>query len=276
MSGIGFVIPNADFSNSPLGTVTIEFTNAEKAAKITEDYAEAIGTSAYNSAINSMVKDLLDYNLWEKTYALWPILGNNLNAMKVNIKNVTVPMQLMTNASAGINCINFADTISVGTPVIETDIKLEFAQAQQRSVVYRAISTNKPTRLNSIIIVKRTTSASPDRTFSSRFQSSLALTANSLSARIAYTQDGNNANIYKDGSIVNSVSATWSASLADMNTLFGGTGNPTSGEEGTTIPASDELFNGNLYYCLFGHYTNEELIVVDNIMAAFENAVGKV
>ena len=51
MSGIALVIPNADFSGSPLGKVTFKKTVAE----MVNEYATKIGTEAYNTPLASML-----------------------------------------------------------------------------------------------------------------------------------------------------------------------------------------------------------------------------
>ena len=57
--GIAIIIPNADFSNSPLGKVTVVETPEEKAEKIVSAYASNVGVTAYNNSLKSMVKSLI-------------------------------------------------------------------------------------------------------------------------------------------------------------------------------------------------------------------------
>lgn len=84
MSGIAFIVPNADFSNSPLGTVTVQKTAEEKAAEVVATYTTEIGDSTYSSELTQMVADLIRIGAWENL-DIYPMLGDSLADMKVNL-----------------------------------------------------------------------------------------------------------------------------------------------------------------------------------------------
>lgn len=84
MSGIAFIVPDADFSNSPLGTVTVQKTAEEKAAEVVTAYTTEIGDSTYSSELTKMVADLIRIGAWENL-DIYPMLGDSLAKMKVNL-----------------------------------------------------------------------------------------------------------------------------------------------------------------------------------------------
>lgn len=84
MNGIAIIIPNADFSGSPLGKVTKVKTASERAEEIVTLYSNAIGISSYNAELIEMVTSLINAGAWEGL-DIYPILGSNLNTQLVNL-----------------------------------------------------------------------------------------------------------------------------------------------------------------------------------------------
>ena len=280
MKGLGFIIPNADFSNSPLGKVNFYKSNEEIAREIVDEYNVSIGTVAFDTALYNMVLSMLNEELWDKTKTLFPILGSNLTSKGVNLKNSSAPMQLLANASIGENSITFVNTISVGTPTAETTFS--FNEENQRSILMKAVATRTTNaKTTSSLTSGVSTSNNSDyegMAFYFAFQSSMRLNSKKTSEtlhRYAYTQDTNTAYLHVDGVEDGTFSGTWNTAVTyTPNTMFGTT-NGDGGTAGETITDSASLINGSLYYYCLGNFTNDELQVMDGILSTFVEAVGK-
>ena len=114
--GIAIIIPNADFSNSPLGKVTVVETPEEKAEKIVSAYASNVGVTTYNNSLKSMVKSLIELDVFDKL-DIYPMIGDSLEKKCVNLNpNGFQGVDLLVggNASNGNNCITFLNTVSCG------------------------------------------------------------------------------------------------------------------------------------------------------------------
>lgn len=121
MRGIGLILPNADFSGSPLGQISIAKSVDDLAYDVVVAYAESIGTSQYNSSLQTLVVDLMNNGLWDKVTAIYPMLGTSLSAKKVNLKSPnSFDLALGQNASVISNGLSFVDTISVSDVAMET------------------------------------------------------------------------------------------------------------------------------------------------------------
>lgn len=115
MKGIGLILPNADFSGSPLGQVTIAENSETVAMEIAVAYGNAIGTPQYNTQVALLVKNLIDANLWDKVDAVYPMLGTTLTAKGINLKNPQYFNLLFgENASVADNGVSFVDTVDIG------------------------------------------------------------------------------------------------------------------------------------------------------------------
>lgn len=80
MSGIALIIPNADYSDSPLGKVTFKKTVAE----MVNEYATKIGTDEYNTHLSSMLFALADLGVINDI-DVYPMLGDSFSKLKVNL-----------------------------------------------------------------------------------------------------------------------------------------------------------------------------------------------
>lgn len=109
MSGIANVIPGADFSNSPLGQVSIIKTHDEMAEDVVNAYATAIGDTTYNDQLKIMVKNLMDLEAWDGL-DIYPMLGSSLAHKKVNLN----PEKGLnkSNLILGSNATNTTDGIA--------------------------------------------------------------------------------------------------------------------------------------------------------------------
>ena len=114
MKGIGLILPNADFSSSPLGQVTIAKSLETVAMEVAVAYGNAIDTPQYNTQVASLVKNLMRANLWDKVDAVYPILGTTLSAKSINLKNPQYFNLLFgENASVANNGVSFVDTVDI-------------------------------------------------------------------------------------------------------------------------------------------------------------------
>jgi hypothetical protein len=102
MAGIANVIPTADFSNSPLGRVTIVQTPAERAAEIVSDYTTAIGDSTYSTELLTMVTSLITLGAWDNL-DIYPMLGNTVEKLSKNLNAdngfIKAPIALKENSA---------------------------------------------------------------------------------------------------------------------------------------------------------------------------------
>lgn len=80
MSGIALIIPGADFSNSPLGTVNFKKSIKDKV----DQYAQSIGSEDYNVALTAMLRSLQEIGL-EESLDIYPILGDTLAKAQINL-----------------------------------------------------------------------------------------------------------------------------------------------------------------------------------------------
>ena len=80
MAGIAFVIPNSDFSESPLGQVTFK----KNVNDLVSAYAENIGTHDYDEALKTMLRSLNVLGLLE-SMDIYPMFGSTLNLLKLNL-----------------------------------------------------------------------------------------------------------------------------------------------------------------------------------------------
>ena len=287
--GIAIKLNNQDFTGSPLGSVTFKKSSEEKAADYVSAYSTAIGTTAYNSALLTMFTSLVANGLDEKLFVLYPMLGANLNALKVNaLKPNTNDLSLFANASAGENKIVFANTIGIGD--------------KQSQVVNLGNDSDK--NYSYVTVFKRGWNINTSELFyfrSSNFASvgSKVSTANSggriisisnyrasdyYSLRVSdtdaiYTVVSNNGQALNEGYINGNAFTITSANTdADAwprpNTFLGANFYGTSSTaEGETISSSANIWNGESYFHAVGNLTKEENATFKQIVATFMSDV---
>lgn len=95
MNGIAIVIPNADFSGSPLGKVTFVKSATERAEKIVNQYVNTVGEIQEKPKLVRLVTSLISEGLWDNL-DIYPMLGTNklinLNSESGYLKkNLVVP-----------------------------------------------------------------------------------------------------------------------------------------------------------------------------------------
>lgn len=116
MNGIAIVIPNTDFSASPLGQVTFSVSNLEKATNIATAYCTAIGSSTHKDALIAFVKSLLDSNIWDDVKAFFPMVGNTLSSQLVDLKDTERSAWAGANFSYDEKGVHIANDIDAGVP----------------------------------------------------------------------------------------------------------------------------------------------------------------
>lgn len=103
MKGIAIIIPNADFSGSPLGKVTKSMSIEEKAQEIVSSYSTEVGVSDYNVALKSMIVSLMDKGIWEGL-DVYPIIGDTVTKMckNINTDNGYLKKDLLVPSSTSV------------------------------------------------------------------------------------------------------------------------------------------------------------------------------
>ena len=131
--GIAFVIPNVDFSDSPLGKVTRSVNEAEL---IVRKYEEKIGATEFRIQIESFVNSLMGKGLWGKLDGIYLMLGSSFDTMKINLKDVdNLALEFKENATANTNSVSFSNAIAISTPTIAD---YDFGTSEGRFVFVRA------------------------------------------------------------------------------------------------------------------------------------------
>lgn len=111
--GTVIILNDADFSASNLGKVTILPNKREMINQIVESYYTKTGDIGYESAIRTLVSELVNNNLWEKVKVLYPLLGTTLAQQSVDLTG-THDIVPLANASAVTNGMFFDNQIGIG------------------------------------------------------------------------------------------------------------------------------------------------------------------
>ena len=111
--GTVIILNDADFSASNLGKVTILPNKREMINQIVESYYTKTGDIGYESAIRTLVSELVNKNLWEKVKVLYPLLGTTLAQQSVDLTG-THDIVPLANASAVTNGMFFNNQIGIG------------------------------------------------------------------------------------------------------------------------------------------------------------------
>jgi hypothetical protein len=114
MKGFGFIIPNADFSDSPLGSVEFAVSDDELATRYANAFCTSIGDNTYASQLKSMILSLLEKNLWDKMIAIYPMIGDTSTNLVKNLVNGGTDAFIAANASVGTNKLTFSNLIGTG------------------------------------------------------------------------------------------------------------------------------------------------------------------
>lgn len=283
MSGIALVLPNADFSVNNIGQIEFTETNEEIAARLAAVYATRAGISdsVQKGAVETMILSLLDAGLWDKTKLLYPMLGSTVASMVINLKDSTLPLRQLANASVdGVN-LAFSNTISVGalTPTWIYNSGTEVAALLRLKRNTGSINTSTLLSTNAGNF-STLYSSGGQRVFIFGFRSSAQIECSVVSTSVhnyafhsSYTN--NEVTLYVDGTKdgTNSVSTPSAFTIPD---IIGSSRLGDGGTAGATLAqASSSLFDGTVgYYCI-GEYTESEMLTVNTILSTFASTCGK-
>jgi hypothetical protein len=84
MAGLSIAIANSISSNYVVGS---SYDPDAQAFFIAEGAAGVTLTTTEMNAVNTLVVDLKGYNLWTKSFALYPFIGSTATSQKFNLKN---------------------------------------------------------------------------------------------------------------------------------------------------------------------------------------------
>lgn len=277
MKGIGFILPNADFSGSPLGQVTIA-TNADAMAmEVAVAYGNAIGTSQYNTRIASLVKNLINANLWDKTHAIYPMLGTSLATKSVNLKNPQYFNLLFgENASAISNGVSFIDTKNISAKNFDSIQKsftgyTAFVCAKQIKGTYNgAVLVSSIEGANGIIMGAASNNGL--QFYLSRYGKFTYVTGASTSVRTITFHAGDNY-MYNIAEGVKGSNVDTNSNTSLAVTIPNGLGYDCQRVPITAGGDSDRIFSGEVYGYAFGWMSDDEAVKFDKILRDFYSSV---
>lgn len=280
--GTAIIVKGADFSKNNIGTITF----GSLGERVVNKYNSAIGTSEYYGPLLQMVNSLIEENLWDKTVALYPILGDSLNAKCVNLaSDGAYPMRLKENAANGDKLVSFRNTIEVsadntslptyngrtfGYGMIVDYVRTEWGNhtSQLCTIGTGGFSTflgegGRCSRagLNSTRVVVTTPA-------SEKYPESRHL--------YSFVNETTEAKLYVDGILNNTNNGASQDALTLYSGYFGSTRvyTPTT-TPGAVISPNQYLASGEMRFFLYGAFTNNELVKATGIVQEFLTAVGK-
>ena len=272
MKGIGLILPNADFSGSPLGRISIAESADDIAAEAVAAYAKAIGSSQYNSTLQPLVAELMNSGLWDKISAIYPMLGATLSAKKVNLKFPdTLALAFGANASSISNGVNFVDTIGVDAIQCDEVSKkfsgyTSFFAAKQIKGTYNGAILTSFKENNSIRIGAASNSGL--QFYMSRFGMLSFVSGASTNVR-KLTFHAEDTYIYNiaDGVKADNIATNNNASLDVVVPTF-------IGADYAKLPIapgsnSDLMFSGDVYCYAFGWMSEADSVKFDSLMNKF-------
>lgn len=290
--GIAIKLSGQDFTDSVLGRVTFKKSSAEVAADYVAAYSTAIGTTAYNSALLTMFTALVANGLDEKMFAIYPMLGNSLNSLKVNaLSPGENDLSLFANASAGANKLVFVNTIGIGdkqSAVVrlgdDTDDNYSWLTVFKRDWNINSSTLfyfNSPV-VASISAKVNTANDGGQAVIVSNYRASDYTKVISADTATIWTLMGVNSQALAEGTINgtdysvasdNVIAERWPR----PNTFLGGdfyAGASTA--EGETISSNANIWNGESYFHAIGNLTKAENAQLKQIVAAFLSEVKEI
>lgn len=263
-TGISLILQNADFSDSPLGTVTIVPSDKDRASAITDSYIASIESEAYRDAVYNLVLQMIRADLWDKTYLIAPILGDSLEHKCVTLKGPSIVT--LSNASNNNNKLSFSSTITE-TSYSGNNISFDFLE-KNRSVLFRASSQNIAASIAACIKIAKTATSGNNRYFSVNFQTSAALNSNSRDSRIAYTQVQDKAILLENGNKISIKDVTFAST--NNNRYLNVVGAAVAADKSVS-----DAYDGTLSYYVIGSYNEDELKNMDLILGKFAHSTNK-
>lgn len=280
--GTAIIVKGADFSKNNIGTITF----GSLSERIVNKYNSAIGTNEYQGPLSQMVNSLIEESLWDKIVALYPILGDSLNAKCVNLaSDGAYPMRLKENAANGDKLISFSNTIEVSAN--DDSLPIYAGRAFGYGFIVDYVRTewgNNTSNLFSIGSGGLTTSLKEGgRAIKIGLANSRGVESTPASEKYpesrhlySYVNEAAESKLYVDGILNNTNSATSQNSNAPYSGYFGSTAvyNPTS-TVGSPISANQNIGSGEMRFFLYGAFTNDELVKATDIVQEFLTTVGK-
>lgn len=288
MNGISIVLPNTDFSNSPLGKVTFVQTLEERAIGIMTDYVAAANAGTYSSAVYNMVLAMINAGVYDKLVAFWPMLGSTKHDMAVNLVDTTKnALELKENASVSGVKLSFANNIDVTLPT-KTVIWYPEKQNTNPGIFFKGKRGNGEFNGSWMMYLPqiRTQHTSGARQLYIRmYQTNYILAADGTEEHAyAFLKNGDYTHISVDNGTPTSASFSGLyGNEAGYNVLGGyivesseAGGYVPAGTPGQQVSASQFLWDGTLSYLLFADgLTSTEMQALSTILANFCTAVGK-
>lgn len=288
MKGISIIIPGADFSNSPLGTVTFSKSVEEQAADIVTAYATVIGDSTHNEELTDMVINLMNLGVWDNL-DIYPMLGSTLNNKLVNLNpdgftgnNLVVG----ANASNDTDCISFSNVVDIGGYSGSSKSSTSFANgffcfidfnfirnAINTSTIFDYKRTGAPTALGLSVNTVVSSGIKARVNFKAAGAAAVgnavlwdSTTGTSIRTKSLFGLYGNDLKcIDESGSY--EFTLTEDATEYNIIDMIGGV--PTTGDGGTAVAADSTLFNGKIHMFARGNVPSSKLSLVRNALSIF-------
>lgn len=286
--GTAIIIKGANFADNNLGKVIINSIPLEERV-VSEYLNKTSGTYNYKIALETLVKELNDADLWNKTKVLYPILGDSLKSMSVNLASDNqYPMILKENAEAKTNHLYFSNKIEVSATTTESGNAVFSNTVDENLGVFVRFRREDSESLNSSVLTRYGTgglytvlvSGSPNaRGLNMNFISSRVLqypSGLSEKRNYAYVNENTLCKMYVGDSVVLENSFPESTAIVNYSGIFGvGASYTPTATPGETISANKDLASGELYTFVYGNYSNEDMVKLTTIMNNFMNSVGK-
>lgn len=121
--GTAVKVNGADFSAHSIGKITFKPSIYERTAAIVDSYISAIGgDTTYKAQIYDLVFSLIDNNLWDNIYILYPMLGSTLVHKLVNLKDVSESAAVDSSADISTNGVVFTQSSAAYSPTQSIDV----------------------------------------------------------------------------------------------------------------------------------------------------------
>ena len=290
--GIAIKLSGQDFTDSVLGHVTFKKSSAEAAADYVAAYSTAIGTTAYNSVLLTMFTALVANGLDEKMFAIYPMLGSSLNALKVNaLSPGENDLSLFANASAGDNKLVFINTIGIGdkqSAIVrlgdDTDEHYSWLSVFKRdwNTNQSALFAFRAPNRDSVNASVRTALTSGRSISICNYRGSDSAQMSVSDAGAIYAFDGAVSQALAEGTMNGTEYSITSDTVSEgvwsrPNTFLGGDFYlAASTTEGETISSNSNIWNGESYFHVIGNLTKAENAQLKQIVAAFLSEVKEI
>ena len=273
MSGIGIIIPNSDFSNSPLGTVSLVKTPTE----IVEAYLTRVGANNdYKDKLITLYTTLKQLDVIDHL-DIFPMLGSSLSNKLIGLKEqgkayLFDSLLVGDNASNATDGVTFADSAPNVDSLVLTEKEIENVhgyycfwriktfrkgQGNANEAYYKTSSGTK---------VWMMTNTTGD--YKSRAGISRRNTVNAVDTPVDIYNTDTSVSSYVGSDVINTyqsgvLSYTESINSADyalvLNNLFGAAQGDTS----------SHFFNANVRMLAFGSVPSDKVAAVDAAFRAY-------